>query len=60
MLLWLAPQLPGLLMLHVPGLTAPTLVESQGGALAAQVESGLMQSFELERTQVGGVVGATQ
>lgn len=47
-------------MLHVPGLTAPILVELQGDAVAAQVESGLMQSSELERTQVGGEVGATQ
>jgi hypothetical protein len=47
-------------VLHVPGLTAPILVELQGDAVAAQVESGLMQSSELERTQVGGEVGATQ
>ncbi len=47
-------------MLHVPGLTAPVLVELHGVAVVVQVSSALMQSGELERVQLGGVVGATQ
>ncbi len=60
---WAAPHSPGLAVLQVPGFTAPVLLEEQvcaAGFKERHVESGLVQSAELEKSQVLEVVDSMQ